>query len=176
MFFFLLLAAFAAQNPFRSEISSIQIDEKETTGNIEILIAVPEGFHLYKDMMHIEARESQGIQFLEAVYPTGIFQPDPANPALYREHYEDTVRIALPFTLSAVGSYTPTIQVRYQGCKGGLCYKPVTDIHTISVSKVLGHEQEKPLPSPTPQPNENRMNTYFMDVVFFLFSSQTAKQ
>ena len=179
MFFFLLPTAIAAQNPFRSEITPVQIMENTRGGNLEVLIAVPEGFHLYIDMMGITATEPQGVQFLEPVYPTGIFQPDPANSALFREHYEDTVRISFPFTLANIGSHWPKIEVRYQGCKGGLCYKPATDIHTVSVSKVSEEKKKSPIPTPAPTPLDFKVWSYFGAVDLFpfsRFSSQTPRQ
>ena len=170
MVFFFLSLAFAAQNPFRSEIAPIEILGKKE-GTLEVIIAVPEGFHLYRDMMHITATEPSGVTFLEAEYPKGIFQPDPANPAQYREHYEETVRISVPVEVGKAGRYFPTIEVRYQGCKGGLCYKPAQDIHTVLISRIA---EPKPAPSPSPQVRESFWS--FWSDPFAWFSSQIAKQ
>ena len=117
---------------------------------MDILIAIPKGFHLYKDMMSVQALESSALTFKEPILPKGLFQPDPANPSQYREHYEETIIIHLPFSLTKEGSYTSTIEVRYQGCKDGLCYKPAIDVHTVPVTKTA----TLPQPAPTPLPSD----------------------
>jgi len=160
MMFLLVASALAAENPFRSEIAPAQLSEKGD-GELEIVIVVPKGFHLYRDMMHVKALDSKGLVFEQAIYPTGLFMPDPANPASYREHFEETVQLKLPFSAVKMGSYEPVIELRYQGCKGGLCYKPVVDVHTVTIAP-----KAKPLPNPTPIP-ESR--TWFQKFWAWLF-------
>lgn len=171
MLFFLFSIAFAVQNPFRSEIAPIElVGTKE--GNLEVIIAVPEGFHLYRDMMHVQAIDAKGIEFHTPEFPKGIFQADPANPSQFREHYEETVRISLPIVVPKEGQYNPTIELRYQGCKGGLCYKPAIDTHIVFISRV---PTPKVAPSPVPSIPKNSWLLFFQDP-FSWFSSHIAKQ
>lgn len=148
MFLFLLSSAWAAQNPFRSEIAPVRLNNTDQ-GLIEILIAIPEGYHLYKDMMSVRTIETSALTIKDPILPKGLFLPDPANPSQYREHYEETITITVPFTLSEDGSYTPKIEVRYQGCKKGLCYKPAIDVHSVSVLKTTVKPQPTPVPTPS---------------------------
>ena len=170
MFFFFLSSVWAAQNPFRSEIAPVTLNNTNQ-GTMEVLIAIPQGYHLYKDMMSVQVAESNGVVFQEADLPKGLFQPDPANPEQYREHYEETIVINVPFTVKADGAYSPKIEVRYQGCKKGLCYKPAIDIHTVLVTKVA-----MPNPSPVPTPSVMGPLWQSFQLPFFQFSSQTPKQ
>ena len=171
MLLFLFSFAFAVQNPFRSEIAPLElVGTKE--GTLEVIIAVPEGFHLYKDMMHIQAIDPHGIVFQDPEYPKGIFQPDPANPAQFREHYEETVRISLPIVVDKEGRYSPTIELRYQGCKGGLCYKPAVDTHVVPISRISA---PKATPAPIPSLQKDSVWRFFQDP-FSWFSSHIARQ
>ena len=147
MLFFFVSIILAAENPFRSEIAPVQISGTDS-GTLEVLIVVPTGFHLYRDMMHVRAIDPKGVVFEQTVYPTGLFMPDPANPKNFREHYEENVRLTVPFSVSTAGTYTPMIELRYQGCKGGLCYKPAVDVHTASIEKT---NAPTPKPAPTPE-------------------------
>ncbi|MAA78625.1 MAG: hypothetical protein CL916_05150 [Deltaproteobacteria bacterium] len=170
MFFFLISSVWAAQNPFRSEIAPITLTNTNQ-GTMEVLIAIPKGYHLYKDMMSIQAVESNGVTFYEPELPKGLFQSDPANPSQYREHYEETIVINVPFTVGADGSYVPKVEVRYQGCKKGLCYKPAIDIHAVVVTK-----KAVPKPSPVPIPSVVYPLWRSFQVSYFRFSSQSPKQ
>lgn len=125
--------AFAVENPFRSEVQPVQI-EQGSQAEIEILLVVPPGFHLYRDMMHIEIHEDATLLFQEAKYPVGLFKKDPANPSQFREQYNQNVNITLPFQYQKDGRYEAKIEVGYQGCKDGLCYRPAKDLHEISIN------------------------------------------
>ena len=171
MFFFLLSSVWAAQNPFRSEIAPVTLTNTNQ-GAMEVLIAIPQGYHLYKDMMSVRSVDPSGLTFQDPELPKGLFQPDPANPSQYREHYEETIVINVPFSVNDDGSYEPKIEVRYQGCKNGLCYKPAIDVHTVSVTKVTA----EPKPSPVPTPRLMVPLWKSFQVPFFLFSNQTPKQ
>lgn len=170
MFFFLLSSVWAAQNPFRSEIAPVTLTNTDQ-GTMEVLIAIPQGYHLYKDMMSVRPADPSGLIFREPELPKGLFQPDPANPSQYREHYQETIVINIPFTVRADGLYKPKIEVRYQGCKKGLCYKPAVDVHTVPVTKVAA-----PKPSPTPNPRLMVPLWKSFQVPFLRFSNQMPKQ
>ena len=118
MFYLLLGLSWAAENPFRSEIAPVTLSNS-TQGTMDVLIAIPQGFHLYKDMMSVRTRDTIGIAFQEPILPKGLFQPDPANPSMYREHYEETIMIHVPFSVTGDGDHTSEVEVRYQGCKKG---------------------------------------------------------
>ncbi|MEC7987328.1 MAG: protein-disulfide reductase DsbD domain-containing protein [Myxococcota bacterium] len=148
--------ALAVENPFRSEVSPVTV-EQDTEAKLTFLLVVPQDFHLYRDMMHIEILESGGIRFQEAQYPIGLFKEDPANPTQFREQYDQTISVSLPFQHATVGQYEATFEVGYQGCRGGLCYRPAKDLHTVSIEVVPPKDtQKQEVPPPKDQEPQRR--------------------
>ena len=146
MFFLMFGYAMAAENPFRSEVRIKDFNANQ--GHIEVVILVPEGFHLYKDMMWVKPTPQPHLKFADAIFPKGVFLPDPANPERYREHFDKTLSIDLPVQILENGVYQTSLEVRYQGCKAGLCYRPVVDRHEITL------RSNHPIPQPSPQPQK----------------------
>ena len=70
------------------------------------------------------------------VLPTSLGErkPDPANPGAVREQYSDDLVVQLPVApVAEPATHTVTLDVVYQGCKGGLCYMPSRETRTIRV-------------------------------------------
>lgn len=121
-----------AENPFRVEIlPTTAIVSQE--GTIKIVFVVPEEHHLYVDMMSVEAEPSKELNIEKPKFPIGKLKADPANPEQMREIYFETTTVELPIKPNQFGIYPAKIEVRYQGCKEGLCYMPKTEMIDTSV-------------------------------------------
>ena len=128
-FFLVLLAllrpAFAGEDPFRVEALNASIAEGGS-GKVTVIVRVPDGFHVYRDMMAVEVVNNGGLTIGSASFPPGEMAPDPASPGSLRELYEADVFVELPVTVpkGVQGTRSTLVNVRYQGCKKTLCYMP----------------------------------------------------
>ena len=121
-----LLSVARADNPFRIEVTGVNIEANQT-GNIKVLFVVPEGFHLYQDMMTVTPSPMTELQFSEPQFPIGHLTKDPANPEQMRMVFDSTIEVMVPVSTSVNGQYEPHFEIRYQGCKDTLCYMPATE-------------------------------------------------
>ncbi len=127
-----LLQLATAVNPFRVEVLPTQITVNET-GKISVTFVVPEGYHLYQDMMSIRPATTQGLSFGTPIFPMGHLIADPANPTQMREVFDTTVQVTLPVSSDTVGVYSADLTVQFQGCKDTLCYMPKSEVVTTTV-------------------------------------------
>ncbi|MEC8424296.1 MAG: protein-disulfide reductase DsbD domain-containing protein, partial [Myxococcota bacterium] len=124
-------SAAAAQNPFRIEVPAARV-VPGGADRLEVVVRVPPGHHVYRDMMFVTVLEADGLQIGTPSFPKGFEKPDPANPAAVRELYDLDVFIDIPFTAPVAGGAREVkLEVGYQGCRGGLCFMPVAE--TVSV-------------------------------------------
>ena len=143
----LLTVAFAA-NPFRVEVLPTQI-ESGKKGEVLVTFVVPDGYHLYHDMMLVETTPVAGLVFDKAVFPIGHLIADPANPAQLREVFDATIQVKVPVASSTVGTYSTDITVQFQGCKDTLCYMPKSETVPTSVQVTpVSLESDISVPSP----------------------------
>lgn len=126
MFAWLCLSTALAANPFRVEVQPVSTAVGETK-NVLVTFVVPEGFHLYHDMMSVTPKPVDGITFSAPVFPMGHLIADPANPEQLREVFDTAVQVKVPVTSTTVGVYLTELTVQYQGCKETLCYMPKTE-------------------------------------------------
>lgn len=139
----------AAANPFRVEVTSPDL-APGASGVAEVRVVVPEGFHVYRDMLWVKVLDEGSLKVGEASFPPGLMRPDPASPGSERELYDMDVIIHVPVTApSEAGSHIAQVQVGYQGCKGGLCYMPAKEEHDVVV-RVAG-ASSKPPAQPAPK-------------------------
>ena len=128
-FFLVLLAlvqpVFAGEDPFRVEALNASIAEGGS-GKVTVIVRVPDGFHVYRDMMAVEVVNNGGLTIGSPSFPPGEMAPDPASPGSLRELYEEDVFVELPVTVptGTKGTRSTLVHVRYQGCKKTLCYMP----------------------------------------------------
>jgi thioredoxin:protein disulfide reductase len=125
----------AADNPFHVEMGSATIPAGGR-GNVEILVVVPEGHHVYRDMMDVAVPEPGLFKPGKARFPKGIMEDDPATPGMTREIFHESVHIALPISVPATmkpGSYELAVEVAYQGCKSNLCFMPRRDTLSAAI-------------------------------------------
>jgi thiol:disulfide interchange protein len=144
MLAWLSLSIATAANPFRVEIQSVSMTVDETTEML-VTFMVPEGYHLYHDMMSVEPKTKENLTFSPPVFPIGHLIVDPANPEQMREVFDTVVQVKVPVTSSASGVYMTDVKVRYQGCKKTLCYMPKSETLpvTIQVGERLPEATEK---------------------------------
>ena len=138
----------ATMNPFHVEVEAPKL-APGATGVARVMIVVPEGHHVYRDMMWVKVTSPGTLQPGPASFPPGLHKPDPANPGATRELYDMNVVIEVPVTAPATGSeHRASIEVGYQGCKGGLCFMPATETHDIVVKVDGAAPAAAPVPAP----------------------------
>lgn len=126
------------QNPFlvRGEGATLA---PGATGEVTLTLVVPQGFHVYRDMMEVTVDQAGGLSFGAASFPPGEMKPDPLNEGSKREQFEHDVIVDVPVTAPAKeGAYAATLKFRYQGCKDTLCYMPATDAVDLTVTVKAG--------------------------------------
>ena len=128
---FCLSVALAA-NPFRVEVQPLSVTEGEVT-DVLVTFVVPEGYHLYQDMMSVVPTTTDGLTFSTPVFPIGHLKTDPANPEQMREVFDAPVQIKVPVTSEKSGIYTTDLSVQYQGCKETLCYMPKSEMIPMTI-------------------------------------------
>ncbi len=103
-------------------------------GMLEISVVVPPGFHVYRDMLHVEVLSAAGLTLGAPDFPPGLMRPDPASPGSDREQYDLDIIVQVPVTASRAGDFAPLFSVRYQSCRDTLCFMPKTEEVTVPVS------------------------------------------
>ena len=131
-----------AANPFRVEVLPTQVVAKEP-GEMTVTFIVPEGYHLYQDMMLVQPKTIKDVSFGAPVFPMGHWIADPANPTQMREVFDTTVQVTLPVSSEVAGVYSAELTVQFQGCKDTLCYMPKSEMitTTVQVSKATSLKQ-----------------------------------
>jgi len=157
LFLALSTSASAQDDPFHVEISKTSI-LSGGTAEVEVLVVVPAGFHVYRDMMRVQVPEAGAFQVGATVFPEGRWEADPAEPDEIREIFDASVSIRVPVSAPesiAIGSYDMEVYVGYQGCKATLCYVPqertvptIFDVITTSVSPPSASPESPPEASP----------------------------
>ncbi|MFM2248933.1 MAG: hypothetical protein RL071_5008 [Pseudomonadota bacterium] len=139
----------AAANPFRVEVEPLGGLVPGGQARARVVVAVPEGFHVYRDMMSVTVLDAGGLTLGAADFPPGLSRPDPANPSAEREQYDTNVVIEIPVTATgAAGRRIAKLEVKYQGCKRSLCYMPATEVHDLVVD--VGSVAPSSAPAATP--------------------------
>lgn len=131
---FCLSVALAA-NPFRVEVQPPSLVENEVQ-DVLVTFVVPEGYHLYQDMMSVVPKPTEGLVFSTPIFPIGHLKVDPANPEQMREVFDTAVQVKVPVNPQKSGVYATELTVQYQGCKETLCYMPKSE--TIPMTIVVG--------------------------------------
>lgn len=133
----LLALTLAAQagpeaSPFRATSQGLTL-APGATAPATVVISVPQGTTLYKDMTFFTVVDAGGVTVGEASLPPAAEKEDPAL-GLMRELWDMDVYVELPVTAPATaGSHDVLVEATWQGCKGSLCFMPVTEQITVSV-------------------------------------------
>ncbi|MCP4809086.1 MAG: hypothetical protein GY884_27435 [Proteobacteria bacterium] len=119
-------------SPFRATSPGLTLAPL-ATGPATVIITVPPGTTLYKDMTELTVVEPAGLTVGEVSLPPAIEKEDPAL-GLMRELWDMDVYIELPVTAPATpGDHEVVVEATWQGCKGTLCFMPVTEQVTVPV-------------------------------------------
>ncbi len=132
----LLLLAFVAASastaraakppPFALVAEAVEARVGEAA-TVELRVVVPPGCKVYRDMMGVEVLDASGLELGEPSFPPAEKRIDPAF-GIERELYELDVFIEVPVApVSTAGEHAPVFEVRWQGCKGSICYLPQTE-------------------------------------------------
>lgn len=121
----LIGGALAADDPFRVEAQDTTVSPG-ASGKVTVIVRVPAGFHVYRDMMAAKVASAGKIKAGAPSFPDGTLADDPASPGAMRELYENDVYIQVPVQVPSglSGDLPVVVDVKYQGCKKSLCYLP----------------------------------------------------
>ena len=129
------LSVAMAANPFRVEVQPVTMVQGETKDMV-VTFVVPEGYHLYQDMMSVAPNTTDGLTFSAPVFPMGKLKKDPANPDQMREVFDTPIQVKVPVNSNTKGVYMTELKVQYQGCKDTLCYMPKTETVETTIQVV----------------------------------------
>ena len=138
----LCLSVAIAANPFRVEVQPLSVIENEVK-DVLVTFVVPEGHHLYQDMMSVVPKTTDGLTFSSPIFPIGQLKTDPANPDQMREVFEASVQVKVPVTSDRSSVYTTELTVQYQGCKDTLCYMPKSEIIPVTIEVIRPSKKQK---------------------------------
>ena len=135
--------AFAGESPFRVLPGSTQL-APSAQGQASLTITVPPGTFVYKDMTTVTVLDAGGLTAGEPDLPPALQKEDPVL-GMTRELWDLPVVIQFPITAPAEpGNHELLVSVTYQGCKGSLCYMPVTEelALPVTVAPVVAPEEK----------------------------------
>ena len=97
-------------------------------------LTIPEGFHIYREMLAVSVVDPAGLQVGAITLPRGDTVPDPLVPGQTREQYEYSVDVSIPLAApaNAAGNKVVKVKARYQACKDTVCLLPV-DVYADAV-------------------------------------------
>ena len=131
------------EDPFRVEIASIDVPAGGSAA-LGVLLVIPAEHHVYRNMLEVRLDQPGPFQIGELDLPLGELEPDPAFPEKKRELYHETFTMTLPLSTAAdaaLGDHEVEVQVRYQGCRGNLCYLPRERSVPVTLTVVAGSGQ-----------------------------------
>ncbi|MCO4743957.1 MAG: protein-disulfide reductase DsbD N-terminal domain-containing protein [Proteobacteria bacterium] len=94
-----------------------------------LTLTVPVGHTVYRDQVEVTVISAAGVALAKPDLPAGERKPDPAGQGA-RELYSTDLVIFVPVKR---GHGTVELELRHQGCKGGLCFAPVTERRFVEV-------------------------------------------
>lgn len=158
-------SALAVESPVRVDVADIAASPGATVP-ISVRFTIPDGHHIYADMVDVKVTHANGLAVGGLVEPSGILRADPANPAKQREVYERQAVFELPVTVppTASGSYVVNLLARHQACRVGLCYPAAQEELSVKVS-VLGVLAVPGISTAQAQTPDEELSVIFQPVV-----------
>ena len=111
--------------PFKCKVDPFFTLNAGETAELRIRLSVPKDKKLYQDMVSVEVLESRGLNIGELNLPKG--EPYSTSWGEERVVYSGDVELLLPISTPAKaerGRHDLQIQVFWQGCSEGMCYRP----------------------------------------------------
>jgi len=128
----LLSALYAADNPFQLRPEGLSVVAGESA-KATLVITVPAGTFLYQDMTEVRVVTADPLVAGEPSLPPALEKEDPVL-GMMRPIWDLDVYVEVPVTAPAVaGDHELVLEARWQGCKGSVCYMPVTEQVTVPV-------------------------------------------
>ncbi|MCB9760401.1 MAG: thioredoxin family protein [Alphaproteobacteria bacterium] len=123
----------APKNPFSVDAVPLTL-EAGAAQPLTVTLHVPSGAYLYREMCSVEVVDAGGLTLGEPDLPPGFVRFDEVM-GMERELWELDAVVEVPVQAPAEpGAHEVLLSVRYQGCKGGLCYMPQTDTVAVPVT------------------------------------------
>ena len=121
------------ENPFRVTAQPLNV-AAGAEATAQVTFHVPPGTYLYKEMTSVVVANPGGLEAGEASLPPALVKEDPAT-GLDREVWDmDAVAEVSLKAPTKAGEHELLLEVNYQGCKGSLCYMPVTELIPVPVT------------------------------------------
>lgn len=120
---FLCRLTFAADPVFDAAASSLTL-APGGSGKVVVTLGIPEGYHIFRDALTVETVDPAGLQVGAPSLPPGEPTPDPVNPGLTVESYEQMVAVDVPVSAPATlgpGSRQVALKLTFRACKATLC-------------------------------------------------------
>lgn len=92
-------------------------------------LTIPDGHTVYRDQVELSVAEAKGLVVGRPDLPPGEVREDPAGREP-RELYAADLVVYLPVKR---GVGVVKLELRHQGCKGGLCFPPVSSERLVVV-------------------------------------------
>lgn len=96
------------------------------SARVAVSLTIPDGYHIFREMLAVTAADAAGLTVGSPVYPEGEVVPDPMDPTRTREQYAEQVTVDVPVSAPASGPAVRVLKlkVRYQACRDTLCLLP----------------------------------------------------
>ncbi|MCB9745331.1 MAG: thioredoxin family protein [Alphaproteobacteria bacterium] len=120
------------KNPF-SVATEPAVIEAGQTGELRVTFKVPFGTYLYQDMSSVEVLDAGALSLGEPDLAPGVMRFDEAF-GVERPIWEMDAVAVIPVKAAPAGEHEVLVEVRYQGCRDGLCFLPETEQHSLTVS------------------------------------------
>jgi len=110
----------ADTGPFAWDAPSQTISGKKGDALV-LTLRIPEGAYIEVSRAGVKVAENGGLALGKPLFPKGELYLDPVLPPEMRYQHDISVRVPLKKPAEP-GLYTVELELRFQGCKGGLCY------------------------------------------------------
>lgn len=107
----------------------------ERPGELEIVLDVPPGFHVYRDQLEVQVLDGADLHVGPPDIPPGMVRLVPGQDEVPREQYDTDIVVRIPARAADAdpGLRTMQVRVRHQGCFAGHCYRPQERVLSVHV-------------------------------------------
>ena len=144
------LAQFDALTPKTFELNHYLSADGVTPGGsfrVALLWKIPRGYYLYRDQISVKPLSPGSFASFDVAVPQGVEHRDEVTPQPSQVFF-DELKVIVTCTVRAdvqPGEFKPTIEVGWQGCGAGMCFRPETRTIELPLKVVARPDQIKPL-------------------------------